>query len=40
MFLRQAVTNSMLSKLIPPKPKTEKRTPVDQLEKRLSLLSH
>lgn len=40
MFSRQAVTNSMLSKLIPPKPKTEKRTPVDQLEKRLSLLSH
>lgn len=40
MFSRQAVTNSMLSKLIPPKPKTEKRTPVDQLEKRLRLLSH
>lgn len=40
MFSRQAVTNSMMSKLIPPKPKTEKRTPVDQLEKRLSLLSH
>lgn len=40
MFSRQAVMNSMLSKLIPPKPKTEKRTPVDQLEKRLSLLSH
>lgn len=40
MFSRQAVTNSMLSKLIPPKQKTEKRTPVDQLEKRLSLLSH
>ncbi len=40
MFSRQAVTNSMLSKLIPPKPKKEKRTPVDQLEKRLSLLSH
>ena len=40
MFSRQAVTNSMLSKLIPPKPKTEKRTLVDQLEKRLRLLSH
>lgn len=39
MFSRQAVTNSMLSKLIPPK-NPEKRTPVDQLEKRLSLLSH
>lgn len=40
MFSRQAVTNSMLSKLIPPKKPVEKRTPVDQLEKRLSLLSH
>lgn len=40
MFSRQAVTNSMLSKLIPPKKPAEKRTPVDQLEKRLSLLSH
>ena len=40
MFSRQAVMNSMLSKLIPPKPKAEKRTPVDQLEKRLRLLSH
>lgn len=40
MFSRQAVMNSMLSKLIPPKKPTEKRTPVDQLEKRLSLLSH
>lgn len=39
MFSRQAVMNSMLSKLIPPKKPTEKRTPVDQLEKRLSLLS-
>lgn len=39
MFSRQAVTNSMLSKLIPPK-NPEKRTPVEQLEKRLSLLSH
>lgn len=40
MFSRQAVTNSMLSKLIPPKKPVEKRTPVDQLEKRLRLLSH
>ncbi len=40
MFSRQAVTNSMLSKLIPPKKPAEKRTPADQLEKRLSLLSH
>ena len=40
MFSRQAVMNSMLSKLIPPKKPMEKRTPVDQLEKRLSLLSH
>lgn len=40
MFSRQAVMNSMLSKLIPPKKPAEKRTPVDQLEKRLSLLSH
>lgn len=40
MFSRQAVTNSMLSKLIPPKKPAEKRTPVDQLEKRLRLLSH
>lgn len=40
MFSRQAVTNSMLSKLIPPKEPEEKRTPVAHLEKRLSLLSH
>ena len=40
MFSRQAVMNSMLSKLIPPKKPAEKRTPVEQLEKRLSLLSH
>ena len=40
MFSRQAVMNSMLSKLIPTKKPVEKRTPVDQLEKRLSLLSH
>lgn len=40
MFSRQAVTNSMLSKLIPPKKSAEKRIPADQLEKRLRLLSH
>lgn len=38
MFSRTAVTNSLLDKLIP-KP-GEKRTPVEQLEKRLGLLSH
>lgn len=38
MFSRTAVTNSMLSKLIPPKP--ENKTPIEQLEKRLSLLAH
>lgn len=38
MFSRTAVTNSLLSKLIP-KPE-EKRTPVEQLEKRLQLLTH
>lgn len=37
MFSRTAVTNSLLLKLIPPKP--EKKTPIDQLEKRLSLLA-
>lgn len=40
MFSRQAVMNSMLSKLIPPKEPEEKRTPITHLEKRLSLLSH
>ena len=40
LFSRQAVMNSMLSKLIPPKQEAGKRTPVEQLEKRLSLLSH
>ena len=38
MFSRTAVTNSLLSKLIP-KPE-EKKTPVEQLEKRLNLLTH
>ena len=38
MFSRTAVTNSLLSKLIP---KLEKeKTPVEQLEKRLNLLTH
>lgn len=40
MFSRQAVMNSMLSKLIPPKKQEEPRTPVGQLEKRLNLLAH
>ena len=35
MFSRKAVTNSLMSKLIP---KPEKKTPIEQLEKRLSLL--
>ena len=38
MFSRTTVTNSLLSKLIP-KPE-EKKTPVEQLEKRLNLLTH
>lgn len=38
LFSRTAVTNSLLSKLIPPKP--EDKTPIEQLEKRLSLLAH
>lgn len=38
MFSRTAVANSLLSKLIP-KPEEEK-TPVEQLEKRLNLLTH
>ncbi len=37
LFSRQAVTNSMLSKLIP---KEKTGTPIEQLEKRLSLLAH
>lgn len=39
MFSRTAVTNSLLSKLMPPKPATP-GTPVDQLEKRLSIIAH
>lgn len=38
MFSRTAVNNSLLSKLIPKQ--EEKKTPVEQLEKRLNLLSH
>ena len=38
MFSRTAVTNSILLKLIPPKEET--KTPIDQLDKRLSLLAH
>lgn len=38
MFSRAAVANSLLSKLIPPK--AENKTPIEQLEKRLSLLAH
>ncbi len=37
MFSRAAVANSLISKLVPKQP--EKRTPVEQLEKRLSLLA-
>lgn len=38
MFSRAAVTNSLLLKLVPPKP--DNKTPIEQLEKRLSLLAH
>lgn len=38
MFSRMAVTNSLLSKLIPER--KEKKVSVEQLEKRLQLLSH
>lgn len=38
MFSRTAVTNSLLSKLIPAL--EEPKTPVEQLEKRLNLLTH
>lgn len=37
MFSRKAVTNSLLSK---PMPEKNPGTPIDQLEKRLSLLAH
>lgn len=39
MFSRAAVTNSLLSKLMPTKPAAP-GTPVDQLEKRLSVIAH
>ena len=38
MFSRTAVNNSLVSKLIPKQ--EEKKTPIEQLEKRLNLLSH
>ena len=38
MFSRTAVTNSLLTKLIPKK--QEAKVPIEQLEKRLQLLSH
>lgn len=38
MFSRTTVTNSLLLKLNPPKP--ENKVPIEQLEKRLSLLAH
>jgi len=38
MFSRTTVTNSLLSKLIPKA--EEKKTPIEQLDKRLSLLPH
>lgn len=38
MFSRMAVTNSLLSKLVPKE--TEKRILVEQLEKRLELLQY
>ncbi len=40
MFSRAAVTNSLLDKFIPAMKPEETRTPVAQLEKRLSLISH
>lgn len=40
MFSRMAVTNSLLSKLIPEQKETERKVPVEQLEKRLRLLRH
>ncbi|GLC79319.1 head maturation protease, ClpP-related [Lacrimispora brassicae] len=38
IFSRAAVTNSLLNKLVPEP--NEKRTPVEQLEKRLELIAH
>ena len=39
-FSRRAVTNSLLNKLYPKKPPAGLGTPVESLEKRLSLISH
>ena len=39
-FSRRAVTNSLLSKVKPKIPKPLKGTPIESLEKRLSLISH
>ncbi len=38
IFSRAAVTNSLINKLVPRK--EERKTPIDQLEKRLNLISH
>lgn len=38
MFSRMAVTNSLINKLVPQK--QEVKTPINQLEKRLNLISH
>lgn len=42
LFSRAAVTNSLLSKLIPKKPEKQPapKVPISQLDKRLSLLAH
>ncbi len=42
LFSRAAVTNSLLSKLIPKKPEKQAapKVPISQLDKRLSLLAH
>ena len=39
-FSRRAVTNSLLNKVKPKIPKQNKGTPIESLEKRLSLISH
>ncbi len=40
VFSRMAVTNSLMSKLGAQKPAIQKGTPIETLEKRLSLISH
>ena len=40
MFSRMAVTNSLLSRLIPKKEEPENMTPIIELEKRLNILPH